>query len=306
MDLNTVAIFSQVVECGSFTQAAEMLDLTKSTVSRKVAELEQHLGVRLITRSTRSLTLTPEGEAFYQSCLQMLEILGQAELEVTANQDLIRGRLNVVMPVELGQKVFGPYINDFLKLYPNVTVHFELTNREVDIIGEGIDLYAQVGEVSDSSMVARPFYTTKRVMAASPDYLAQYGPITTPADLKAPHQQVKIYNKAVKMPNWHLMQADNEIYIDLPYRLRVNTITASLMACLDGLGVAMLPEFLCREHFAAGRLVQLLPDWEMPHAPISFVYPQRKLLPKRLRIFIDYLIERFERDLENMLNKEKI
>ncbi|OLQ75424.1 LysR family transcriptional regulator [Photobacterium proteolyticum] len=306
MDLNTVAIFSQVVECGSFTQAAETLDLTKSTVSRKVAELEHHLGVRLITRSTRSLTLTPEGEAFYQSCQQMLEILGQAELEVTANQDLIRGRLNVVMPVELGQKVFGPYINEFLKLYPNVTVHFELTNREVDIIGEGIDLYAQVGEVSDSSMVARPFYTTTRVMAASPEYLAQYGTIMTPADLKAPHHQVKIYNKAVKMPNWHLMQADNEVYIDLPYRLRVNSITSSLMACLDGLGVAMLPEFLCREHFASGKLVQLLPDWEMPYAPISFVYPQRKLIPKRLRVFIDYLIERFERDLENMLNKEKI
>ncbi|MGF1715305.1 LysR family transcriptional regulator [Photobacterium chitinilyticum] len=302
MDLNTIAIFSQVVECGSFTQAAEALDLTKSTVSRKVAELEQHLGVRLITRSTRSLTLTPEGETFYQSCMQMLEIMGQAELEVTANQDLIRGRLNVVMPVEVGQQVFGPYINEFLKLYPNVTVHLELTNREVDIIGEGIDLYTQVGEVSDSSMVARTFYSSKRVMAASPYYLAQNGQIISPDDLKAPHYQVKIYNKAVKLPNWHLMQADNEVSIDLPYRLRVNTITASLMACLDGLGIALLPEFLCREHFASGKLVHLLPDWEMPEAPISFVYPQRKLLPKRLRVFIDYLIERFEqRDTTNMM-----
>ncbi|MCW8328812.1 LysR family transcriptional regulator [Photobacterium sp. SDRW27] len=294
MDLNTIAIFSQVVECGSFTQAAEALDLTKSTVSRKVAELEQHLGVRLITRSTRNLTLTPEGETFYQSCMQMLEIMEQAELEVTANQDLIRGRLNVVMPVELGQQVLGQYIHDFLKLYPNVTIHLELSNREVDIIGEGIDLYAQVGEVSDSSMVARQFHTSRRAMVASPQYLEQYGEIRTPADLKPPHHQVKVYNKAVKLPNWHLMQAGEEVYIDLPYKLRVNSITSSLMACLDGLGIALLPEFICREHFASGRLVHLLPHWEMPMVPVSFVYPQRKLIPKRLRVLIDYLIERFE------------
>ncbi|WP_299018493.1 LysR family transcriptional regulator [uncultured Photobacterium sp.] len=298
MDLNTVAIFSQVVECGSFTQAAESLDMTKSTVSRKVADLEQHLGVRLITRSTRNLTLTPEGEIFYQSCVQMLEIMSQAELQVTANQDLVRGRLNVVMPVELGQQVMGQYIHDFLKLYPNVSIHLELTNREVDIIGEGIDLYAQVGDVSDSSMVARPFHNSRRVMVASPRYLEQYGQITTPEDLKPPHHQVKIYNKAVKVPRWQLMQDENEVFIDLPYQLRVNTITSSLMACLDGLGIAILPEFLCREHLASGQLVQLLPDWDMPMVPVSFVYPQRKLIPKRLRVLIDYLINRFEQRTE--------
>lgn len=300
MDLNSVAIFAQVVEGGSFTQAADMLDLTKSTVSRKVADLEQHLGVRLITRSTRSLVLTPEGERFYQSCVQMLEIMSQAELEVTANQDLIRGRLNVVMPVELGHQVMGQFINDFIKLYPNVLVHLELTNREVDIIGEGIDLYAQVGEMDDSTLVSRQLTESVRVLAASPAYLEQYGQIQTPADLKPPHHQVKVYNKAVKLPNWHLMEDNgNTIIIDLPYKLRVNTITSSLSACLDGLGVAILPEFICREYFASGKLVCLLPDWNMPAVPVSLVYPQRKLLPKRLRVFIDYLVERFEqRDKE--------
>ncbi|MGF1680097.1 LysR family transcriptional regulator [Photobacterium minamisatsumaniensis] len=300
MDLNAIAVFSQVVDCGSFTQAAEILDMTKSTVSRKVAELEQHLGVRLITRSTRSLVLTPEGESFYQSCCQMLDIMGQAELEVTANQDLVRGRLNVVMPVELGQQVLGQYINDFLKLYPHVTVHLELTNREVDIIGEGIDLYAQVGEMDDSSLVSRPLTLSARVLAASPTYLEQFGGITTPADLKPPHHQVKIYNKAVKLPNWHLMQSGDAVSIDLPYRLRVNTITSSLDACLGGLGIAILPEFICREHFASGRLIKLLPEWDMPLVPVSLVYPQRKLMPKRLRVLVDFLVERFEDRMKNM------
>jgi len=291
MDLNTITMFAQVVECGSFTHAAEMLDLTKSTISRKVAELETHLGVRLLTRSTRNLVLTQEGATFYQSCLQMLEIMEQAELEVTANQDLIRGRLNVVTPVELGQEVMGKYINDFLKQYPNVTIHLELSNREVDIIAEGIDLYAQVGDITDSSMVARQFRSSHRVLVASPEYLAQYGNIKGPEDFTAPHHQIKVYN-AVKLPIWQLMQADEQIRIDLPYRLRVNTISASLMACIDGLGIAVLPEFLCREHLQAGRLVRLLPDWDMPEVPVSFVYAQRKLMPKRLRVFIDYMMQR--------------
>ncbi len=293
MDFNTIAMFTQVVECGSFTQAAEVLDLTKSTISRKVAELEAHLGVRLLTRSTRNLVLTQEGEVFYQSCVQMLEIMDQAELEVMANQDLIRGRLNVAMPVELGQQVLGKYIHDFLKLYPNVTIHLELTNREIDIIGEGIDLYAQVGDVTDSSLVARPFHSSRRILVASPEYLAQYGDIKRPEDLAPPHHQIKLSN-AVKLPNWLLTQADEQVRIDLPYRLRVNTITSSLMACVDGLGIAMLPEFICREHLEAGRLVRLLPDWYMPKVPVSFVYAQRKLMPKRLRVFIDYMMERFE------------
>ncbi|GAL04501.1 transcriptional regulator LysR family homolog 4 [Photobacterium aphoticum] len=223
--------FSQVVDSGSFTQAAENLELTKSTVSRKVAELEQHLGVRLITRSTRSLVLTQEGETFYQSCTQMLEIMSQAELEVSANQDLIRGRLNVVMPVELGHQVLGPTINAFLKAYPNVTIHLELTNRDVDVIGEGIDLYAQVGEVEDSSLVSRPLTASRRVLVASPAYLEQYGMVNSPADLVPPHHQIKVHNTAVKLPQWHFIQSGDLVSLDLP------TVFGSILSPLHSVPV---------------------------------------------------------------------
>ncbi|OAN11001.1 LysR family transcriptional regulator [Photobacterium jeanii] len=293
MDLNSAAMFAQVVDCGSFTQAAEALDMTKSTVSRKVAELEKHLGVRLITRSTRQLTLTQEGENFYRSCSEMLEIMSQAELEVSANQDLIRGRLNIAMPVELGQKVLGKYINAFLKEYPQVTINLELTNRDVDLIADGIDVYAQVGPVNDSSMVARPFHESKRIIVASPEYLVQNGHIHHPSDLVSPHHQVKVSN-VVKLPYWELTQDEQQEIVNLPYRLRVNTITSALMAVVDGLGIAMLPEFICRQHIEEGRLVRILPDWELPTVAVSFIYPQRQLIPKRLRVFIDYMIERFE------------
>jgi len=288
-----MVMFAQVVECGSFTQAAAAMDMTKSTISRKIADLEKDLAVRLLTRSTRNLALTHEGEAFYRSCRQVVEIASQAELEVTANQDLIRGRLNVVMPVEVGQKVFGKSINAFLKQYPHVSLHLELSNREVDLIAEGIDLYVQVGDINDSGMVARPFHSSRRILVASPEYLALNGNIASPADLAAPHHQIKIYN-AVKIPYWALEKDGQQVQIELPYRFRVNTITSAVSACLDGLGIALLPEFICREHIERGELIQILPGWVSPVVPISFVYPQRELIPNRLRLFIDFLLERFE------------
>ncbi|UXA00099.1 LysR family transcriptional regulator [Vibrio splendidus] len=295
MDLNAVTVFTQVVDCGSFTQAAETLNMTKSTVSRKLAELEQHLGVRLITRSTRSLLLTPEGERFYQSSIQMHEIMSQAELEVSANQDLIRGPLNVVLPVELGHQVLAKYIHSFLKEHPNVTLNLELTNREVDIIAEGIDLYAQIGELVDSSLVSRYLTTSKRVLVASPEYLEQFGDIKTPADLKPPFRLIEVVNKAARLPKWHLQLEDGEsILIELPCQLRVNTITACLTACVDGLGIAVLPEFICRDHFQTGKLLRLLPEYDMPEVSVSLVYADRQLMPKRKKVFIDYLLTAFQ------------
>ncbi|MGF1908280.1 LysR family transcriptional regulator [Vibrio kasasachensis] len=295
MDLNAITVFSQVVDCGSFTQAAETLNMTKSTVSRKVAELELHLGVKLITRSTRSLVLTAEGEKFYQSSLQMLEILNQAELEVSANQDLVRGPLKVVLPVELGHQVLGSYIHQFLHQYPQVTMNLELTNREVDIISEGIDLYAQIGELVDSTLVSRHLTKSPRVLVASPEYLRKFGAIDTHKDLSLPHQQVEVVNKAARIPKWTIKADNGETCLfELPNRLKVNTITACLKACLDGLGVAILPEFICREHFANGDLVRLLASYEMPEVEVSLVYADRQLMPKRKKALIDYLLDAFQ------------
>jgi DNA-binding transcriptional LysR family regulator len=260
-----------------------------------LAELEQHLGVRLITRSTRSLVLTPEGERFYQSSIQMHEIMSQAELEVSANQDLIRGPLNVVLPVELGHQVLAKYIHSFLKEHPNVTLNLELTNREVDIIAEGIDLYAQIGELLDSSLVSRYLTTSKRALVASPEYLEQFGDIKTPADLKPPFRLIEVMNKAARLPKWHLQLEDGEsILIELPCQLRVNTITACLTACVDGLGIAVLPEFICRDHFQTGKLIRLLPEYDMPEVSVSLVYADRQLMPKRKKVFIDYLLTAFK------------
>lgn len=301
MDLNAVWVFSYVVENASFTQAAKALDMTKSTVSRKIDELEQHLGVRLITRSTRSLILTPEGERFYQSARQMLEVIEQAELEVSANQDLIRGKLNIVMPVEVGHLFAGTFLNTFLKRNPEVSINLELTNRQVDIIAEGIDLYIQVGELSDSNLISRPITYSKRALVASPEYLEQYGQIHSLDDIKPPHQKIKIMSKAVKPLPWEFLTSDGmSTIIDLPHQLQVNTITASLQASLDGLGISLIPEFICLEHLSSGRLVRLLPEYKMPTLPVSLVYPSRKLMPKRLKVLVDYLLD-CVRDMQEIM-----
>lgn len=299
MDLNSVTILNQVVDSGSFTQAAINLGMTKSTVSRKLAELEDQLGVKLITRSTRKLGLTQEGDILYRASVRVLDIMQQTELELTANQDLIRGHLKLAMPVEIGHHVMAEYINSFLVRYPKVSIDVEMTNREVDIIGDSIDLYVQIGDINDSSLVARTIDFSERIIVASPQYLASYGDITKPEELQSPHHQIKVSN-AVKAPTFNFNQLDKEIRVNLPYRLKVNTITACKSACLSGLGIASLPEFLCREHINNGELIQILPDWDLPKVAISLVFPQNKLLPKRLRAFIDHVVDYFE--LKKMKN----
>ncbi|WP_339388180.1 LysR family transcriptional regulator [Vibrio caribbeanicus] len=297
MDLNAIHILVKVVESRSFTQAAIALDMTKSTVSRKLADLEQALGVRLITRSTRSLVLTPEGEAFYHSCQQILELLNQAEATVSENQALVKGPLKVVLPVEVGHQVLGEYIHQFLKQYPEVTMNLELTNREVDIIGEGIDLYVQIGELVDSSLVSRHLTSSKRVLVASPEYLKKFGQIRSRKDLAPPHQMIDIENNAARLPKWDFQPESGESFaLDLPCQLKVNTITACLKSCLDSLGVAVLPEFVCREHFKTGRLIHLLPEYAMPEVDVSLVYADRQLMPKRKKLLIEFLLENYHKE----------
>lgn len=291
MDLNAVVIFTYVVNFESFTHAADALDMTKSTVSRKIDELERYLGVRLLTRSTRSLILTPEGHQLYQSAVHMMEIMEQSELEISANQDLIRGQLNVVMPVEIGHLFAGRFVNDFLKLHPHVNVDLELTNREVDIIGEGIDLYFQVGVMEDSTLISRPITQSKRALVASPSYLEENGHICCLDDLAPPHKKIKTVTKAVKPIPWQFSMNGSVVKtVDLPHQLQANTITSAMQGCLDGLGIAMLPEFMCFENIDSRHLIRLLPEYQMPIIPVSLVYTNRKLIPKRLKALVDFLL----------------
>ena len=183
MDLNAALILVRIVDKGSFTAAAQELGMTKATVSRRIAELEQHLGVRLLYRSTRQLTLTEAGEQYYLRCSKAVEELAQAELMLSASQQEVTGTLKLAVPIETGQLVVGRLVAHFLQAYPGLRVDLELTNRIVDPISEGLDAIVRIGDMSDSSLAARRLWSTGRLLCASPEYLARCGVPQTPSDL---------------------------------------------------------------------------------------------------------------------------
>ena len=223
MDLNAALILVRIVDKGSFTAAAQELGMTKATVSRRIAELEQRLGARLLYRSTRQLTLTEAGEQYYLRCSKAVEELAQAELMLSASQQEVTGILKLAVPIETGQLVVGRLVANFLQAYPGMKVELELTNRIVDPISEGLDAIVRVGDMSDSNLAARRLWSTERLLCASPDYLARHPVIQRPADL-VHHERIAV-STGFLASHWCFELDDREVLVDPPSRFQVNNIT---------------------------------------------------------------------------------
>ncbi|MGZ8068337.1 LysR substrate-binding domain-containing protein [Aeromonas salmonicida] len=288
MDLNAALILVRIVDKGSFTGAAQDLGMTKATVSRRIAELEQRLGVRLLYRSTRQLTLTEAGEQYYLRCSKAVDELAQAELMVSASQQEVTGILKLAVPIETGQLVVGRLVAKFLQVYPGLQVELELTNRIVDPINEGLDAIVRIGDMSDSNLAARRLWSTERLLCASPDYLARSPAITHPEELVR-HERVAV-SSGFLASHWCFELDGREVLVDPPSRFRVNNITCAREAAKAGLGLASLPAMLCHEELASGALVPLLPEWQQPKVPIYLLFPERRLMPRKLRAFIDFMV----------------
>lgn len=290
MDLNAALILVRIVDKGSFTAAARELGMTKATVSRRIAELEQRLGVRLLYRSTRQLTLTEAGEQYYLRCSKAVEELTQAELMLSASQQEVTGTLKLAVPIEAGQLMVGRLVADFLQAYPGLQVELELTNRLVDPISEGLDAIVRIGDMSDSNLAARRLWSFERVLCASPAYLARSSPaITRPEDL-AQHERIALSGNFLAS-HWCFEADGREVMVDPRSRFLVNNITCAREAAKAGLGLAALPTMICHEELASGALVALLPGWQQPRVPIYLLFPERRLMPRKLRVFIDFLVE---------------
>ena len=288
MDLNAALILVRIVDKGSFTAAAQELGMTKATVSRRIAELEQRLGARLLYRSTRQVTLTEAGEQYYLRCSKAVEELAQAELMLSASQQEVTGTLKLAVPIETGQLVVGRLVANFLQAYPGMKVELELTNRIVDPISEGLDAIVRVGDMSDSNLAARRLWSTERLLCASPDYLARHPVIQRPADL-VHHERIAV-STGFLASHWCFELDDREVLVDPPSRFQVNNITCAREAAKAGLGLASLPAMLCHDELANGTLVSLLPEWQQPRVPIYLLFPERRLMPRKLRAFIDFLV----------------
>jgi LysR family transcriptional regulator AphB len=289
-DLNDMALFALVVETGSFTAAAARAGLPKSTVSRRLARLEERLGVRLIERSTRRLRVTEAGEAYRAHCQRILEEADRAEQTVQALLGAPRGPLRLTASVSVGQCLLAPVLGLFLARYPDIEVHLELTNRRVDLLAEQFDLALRIGPLEDTRLVARTLGDTRLRLCASPDYLARAGVPETPADL-ARHATLAMRDVALRTDRWTLIGPDGISRPSLRPRAVVNDFMILHQLALAGQGIVCLPTFVGGEDLAAGRLVPVLPAWTGPGKPLSAVYPSARGATPKLRALLEHLAQ---------------
>lgn len=290
IDLNELLFFTKVVECGGFTAASKRLDVTKATVSRKVADLEKRLGVRLLHRTTRQLNLTEIGQAFYERCSKIIIDLDNAQSIVTTHTEQVKGQLKIVMPVEVGQLLLGEFIGHFLQKYPKVNIDVELTNRQVDMIQEGIDVYIRVGLGQDPKLIAHHLGNFQKVLVASPAYLKNNTKISHPDDL-VDHECIKLKQPGDAFQPWEFKCRKENATFSPKGRLQCNNVTFLREAILSGLGIGYLPHFIALPHINNGSLCSVLKEWNADSAKIYALYQSRQYMPKLLKTFLDEVSE---------------
>ncbi|MEO6773060.1 MAG: LysR family transcriptional regulator [Kofleriaceae bacterium] len=286
MDLNDIVVFTKVAETKSFTGAAEALGLPKSTVSRKLAQLEERLGVRLVQRTTRKLALTEIGEMYYQRCKDIVHDVLEAENLVTDLQATPRGRLRLSATVDFSTRWLGDIVASFLAQHPEINIELEASDQVVDLIEDGFDVAVRFGPMPESTLIARRLCTLSLVLAASPTYAANT-PLASIDDLDAAEHV--LFTPTPAMNAWTLYDGEQTYEFGRPARFASNNYGAVRDVALAGGGVALLSEFMIAEDLATGRLVRVLPAWRTRLTEVHAVYPARHNLPPRLALFLDHL-----------------
>jgi len=282
-------IFAQVLEAGSFTAAADRLGMSKQSVSRRLMQLEERLGVRLLNRSTRRLDATPLGQHYYQSALRLLGEVQQVEHDISGQAQALRGTLRLSAPLSFAMSHLGCLLTEFLQLHPQVDVEVDLSDRAVDLIGEGYDLALRIGALEDSSLIARRIASVERVYCASPAYLQARGVPLTPEDL-AGHDCLPYGHS--RQVQWQFRQGGKAQAIQVTGRMRANNGELLRDAAIAGMGVTYLPTFIVGLALADGRLVNVLEEWTPPALQLSAVYPQHRQVARPVQGFVSFLRER--------------
>ncbi len=290
MDLNDIVVFTKVVETKSFTGAADALGLPKSTVSRKLAQLEERLGVRLVQRTTRKLALTDIGEAYYERCSRIVADVAAAEQLVTDMQSTPRGRLRVTSTIDFSTRFLGEIIADFLAQHPDINVELEATDRVVDLIDDGFDLAVRFGPMPESTLIAKRLVSLHLILVASPEYLATRGTPRTIEELDD-HNHV-LFTPVSRNQTWTLVHTNGgeQTYeFGRPARLASNNYGAVVDVARANGGIALISEFMITDEIKSGRLVHVLPEWRTRPTDVHAVYPARQNIPPRLTLFLDHL-----------------
>jgi DNA-binding transcriptional LysR family regulator len=287
----TMRVFTAVVDADSFAGAADKLDMSRGMVTRYVAQLEAHLGVRLLNRTTRKLSLTEAGSDYYQRAIQVLGMIEEAETSVAQQASVPRGTLRVTSSVAFGVRHLGWAITEYLQKYPGVHVDVTLNDRTVDLIEEGFDLAIRVTSQIDPGLIARRLTRARIVTCASPGYLKKHGTPKIPAEL-AGHNCLS-YAYSPEQKDWRFRRKGVDQTVPISGNLRGNNGDILVIAAIEGLGVALQPTFVIYEALRQKKLVRILADWEADELSVFAVYPNRKFLPPKVRSFIDFIAERF-------------
>jgi len=286
--IRSIQALIAVVESGSFVAAAQRLHSSKAAISRYIQELETYLGVRLLQRSTRRLSLTEAGKDYYQRTKEILADLDNADNTVGASNSSLIGHIRINAPLTFGTRYLAPLWAEFLEQYPSITLDVELNDRRVDLLEEGFDLAIRIGNLADSSLVSRKLANGYAIVCAAPEYLQKHGTPQTPDELS--QHQVISYSYLPTGDVWHFKHKDGEERaIAVKPRMHTNNGDTIRAVILGGQGIALQPAFMVSPDIQAGRLMTFLPDWAGPHFGIHAVYPTRKHLSKKVKTLIDFL-----------------
>lgn len=288
-DLNDIAIFVKVAQFESFSRAALSLGMPVSTVSRRVSELEGELGVTLLQRTTRKLTLTTQGQAYFHQCAEPLSVLSDAERVLTHSQKKPEGTLKITVPVVLREHAFLDFISEFMRAYPRIKVDLLISNEFIDFVAQNIDMGIRFGDLEDSTLVAKKLGVTVRYLVATPGYLQGRQIPQKPEDLKL-HQCV-LMNGKNNEAQWNLESGRKKVSLRVAGNVSSRDFNSVSYFTHQGHGVGLLPFNYCDDLIASGELVRLLPDWVSPKIPVHALYPTRKFIPAKLRVFLDALQE---------------
>jgi DNA-binding transcriptional LysR family regulator len=285
-------VFARVVEHGSFAKAAERLTISTSACSRHLADLEAHLDVRLLNRTTRRLSLTESGQAFYERCVEVLADLAEAEQAATTSAARPRGTLRLTCGISFGVRHVAGLVGAFVARHPEVRFDVQLSDRFVDLVEEGFDLALRIGESPTQNLIARKLGETRLVACAAPVYLREHGAPETPADL-AQHACLT-YEYLPQRGTWRFQDpAGGEHAVRVTGPVHANNGDLLAAAAAEGIGIAMEPDFIVAADLAAGRLVRVLAEYAPAPAGVYAVYPSRRHLSAKVRAFVDFLAERF-------------
>jgi DNA-binding transcriptional LysR family regulator len=287
--LAAMRAFVRVVEAGSFTRAALLLETPKPTVTKLIQTLEQHLRTKLLNRTTRRVAVTPDGAAYYERAVQLIGDIDELDSSMAAAQSRPRGKLRIDMSGAVAQHFVIPALPRFFEQYPDIQIDFGVSDRTTDLIGENVDCVLRAGVLTDQSLIARRIAELSMATCAAPSYLARKGEPAHPLDIEGDHDTVVYFNAATgRTLGLDFSRGDEHFDIRGRHKVALNEGSANVAAVIAGLGIAQVPAFMVERFFATGELKPILKDWTAEPIPLHVVYPPNRHLSNKLRVFVDW------------------